>query len=244
MSFGSRIWRDRVPAKDATVVRRLKQAGIVPDIVVEETANGGGASGRGGGGGSGAFNVAGAISASGGISASVAVGIGGSGAGGGAGEPGVANVKVNLFDASYSLIATAYTNETGTYTFANLPANASFLLSPPGGPVMPANFDVYRPETVLDSQNFVPTYAEIWNSERLYSQTGQALQLAQVALLEPLVALAPAQQERDHRRQHHDGKQTEMEDQQGHLAAKRRKPSGIRAEYQIVRLGSGACPRL
>ncbi|MBI5905512.1 MAG: hypothetical protein HZB86_08165 [Deltaproteobacteria bacterium] len=37
----------------------------------------------------------------------------------------------------------------------NLPVNANFFLSPPGASVMPTVFDVYRPETVLDSQNFV-----------------------------------------------------------------------------------------
>jgi hypothetical protein len=49
----------------------------------------------------------------------------------------------------------AVTQDGNPVTFLNLLANASFILSPPGNYVMPTNFDVYRPETVMDSQNFV-----------------------------------------------------------------------------------------
>jgi hypothetical protein len=49
----------------------------------------------------------------------------------------------------------AVTQDGNPVTFLNLPANASFILSPPGNSVMPPSFDVYRPEIILDSQNFI-----------------------------------------------------------------------------------------
>jgi len=37
----------------------------------------------------------------------------------------------------------------------NVGANAAFFLNPPGGSVLPSNFDAYRPETSLDGNNWV-----------------------------------------------------------------------------------------
>lgn len=74
----------------------------------------------------------------------------------------------------------AVTQDGNPVTFLNLPVNASFFLSPPGGSVMPSNFDVYRPETVLDGQNFVhvagygflsPSYPYSGTPGRLYSMS-------------------------------------------------------------------------
>ncbi|MBI4325202.1 MAG: carboxypeptidase regulatory-like domain-containing protein, partial [Chloroflexi bacterium] len=39
-----------------------------------------------------------------------------------AGEPGIANVQVNLYDAEFTLVASTYTDATGTYTFGSLNA--------------------------------------------------------------------------------------------------------------------------
>jgi len=47
----------------------------------------------------------------------------------------------------------AVTQDGNPVNVNNVGANGSFFLSPPGGALLPSNFDVYRPETAIDGQN-------------------------------------------------------------------------------------------